>query len=130
MSGGIPLGELYHLKYKGPQEHLQEANSNLGPALRAPQHFPLDSLRARSLYYPARILREDCYQLGDYTMVSLNWEVLAGLLRHLLTFGGGFLVTKGIFDEATLQTVIGAIITLGGAVWSVVQKQTLPKPGG
>lgn len=34
------------------------------------------------------------------------------LLRYLLTFGGGFLVAKGIIDSATLEQIIGAVLTL------------------
>lgn len=50
-------------------------------------------------------------------------DKVAGLIRHVLTFLGGYLVTKGIIDEGTLQEVIGAIITLSGFVWSFISKK-------
>jgi hypothetical protein len=45
-----------------------------------------------------------------------------GLVRHILTFVGGYLVTSGVLTEPTLSTGIGAIITLIGVVWSVIDK--------
>ena len=54
----------------------------------------------------------------------MNWEMVAGLLRHLLTFGGGFAVAKGWFDEATMTALVGAFVTIGGAIWSMVAKRT------
>jgi len=53
----------------------------------------------------------------------MNWEMVSGVIRHILTFGGGFLVTKGLVDDGTLQAAIGAIITLGGVAWSLFQKK-------
>lgn len=50
-------------------------------------------------------------------------DQVLGLLRHVLTFGGGFMVTNGIFDEAGLSQAIGAVITLAGAVWSILDKK-------
>ena len=54
----------------------------------------------------------------------MNWEMAAGILRHILTFGGGLVVTKGYLDEATMTQVIGAIVTIAGAVWSIWAKKT------
>lgn len=45
-------------------------------------------------------------------------DKITGLLRHILTFVGGYLVTAGIIDEAMLTEVVGAIITIVGFVWS------------
>jgi len=50
----------------------------------------------------------------------MNKEQVLGVVRHILTFGGGIVVGKGILDEATMTAVVGAIITLGGAVWSML----------
>lgn len=52
----------------------------------------------------------------------MNKEQILGLVRHVLTFVGGFLITKGVIDEAISAEAIGAIITLIGSVWSVASK--------
>lgn len=48
---------------------------------------------------------------------------LLALVRHLLTFGGGALVARGVADQATVDAVSGALLTIVGAVWSVVEKR-------
>ena len=50
-------------------------------------------------------------------------DKISGLLRHILTFGGGYLVADGVIDEATLQEVVGAVITLTGFIWSYLSKK-------
>lgn len=45
-----------------------------------------------------------------------------GLVRHILTFVGGYLVTSGFLTESNLNAGIGAIATLIGVVWSVIDK--------
>jgi hypothetical protein len=55
--------------------------------------------------------------------VSINWDMIAGLFRHLLTFGGGWMVAKGFFDEATMNELVAGLMTVIGIVWSVVQKR-------
>jgi len=52
----------------------------------------------------------------------MNKEQVLGIVRHALTFIGGVLVTKGLIDESTLTEVIGGVITLTGAIWSIVIK--------
>jgi hypothetical protein len=46
-----------------------------------------------------------------------------GLIRHALTFVGGIIVTKGLVDSALSAEIIGAIMTLVGAGWSVASKK-------
>ena len=53
--------------------------------------------------------------------------VIAGLVRHLLTFGGGFLVAKGYLDNTLLEEGVAAVITIVGIVWSVVHKKKVEK---
>lgn len=50
-------------------------------------------------------------------------SVLLGIVRHLLTMGGGALVAAGWLDESTAQQTIGAVVTLVGVVWSVLEKR-------
>lgn len=51
-------------------------------------------------------------------------EQALGILRHTLTFLGGLLITKGLIDESMLQELSGAVLTLVGGVWSIVDKNT------
>jgi len=50
--------------------------------------------------------------------------VLGLVARHFLTVLGGFLVAKGYFaaDDQSLTALTGALTTLGGIAWSVIQK--------
>jgi hypothetical protein len=48
---------------------------------------------------------------------------ILGVIRHILTFAGGFLVTRGVLDESVMLEVIGGIITVLGGVWSVIDKK-------
>lgn len=54
--------------------------------------------------------------------MQINWTMVAGVLRHVLTTAGGVLVTDGYISADTLNTSVGAIITLGGAGWSIWEK--------
>lgn len=46
-----------------------------------------------------------------------------GLIRHLLTFAGGYAVAKGYLDEGTMLELVGAITTVVGTVWSLWAKE-------
>jgi hypothetical protein len=50
-------------------------------------------------------------------------EQVLGLVRHALTFVGGIIVAKGLLDEALFQEVLGGVMTLVGAVWSIASKK-------
>jgi hypothetical protein len=50
-------------------------------------------------------------------------DQLLGLIRHALTFVGGIIVAKGLVDESLSEEVIGGVMTLVGAVWSIVNKK-------
>ncbi len=52
----------------------------------------------------------------------MNWEQISTILRHILTFGGGFVVAKGWISAEALPGVIGAVITVGGVVWGLFNK--------
>jgi len=55
--------------------------------------------------------------------VSKTQERTLGIVRHILTFAGGYAVAKGYIDEANIETVIGAVITVVGTVWSIIAKK-------
>ena len=49
-------------------------------------------------------------------------EKTLGIVRHALTFIGGVLVMQGIIDEALYTELFGAVMTLVGGIWSVIDK--------
>lgn len=50
----------------------------------------------------------------------MNQETIGTLIRALLKFGGGILISKGVLDDATFAEVSGALMTLFGVVWGIV----------
>lgn len=54
-------------------------------------------------------------------------DTILSLLRHALTFGGGFLVAKGLLSDSTLGTLIPAVVTAIGAVWGAVDEYLAAK---
>ena len=50
-------------------------------------------------------------------------EALLGFIRHILTFGGGFLASNGYITTSDVELVVGAIITLVGIAWSAFDKK-------
>ncbi len=49
--------------------------------------------------------------------------VLLGVIRHILTAGGGALVTQGVLAAGEVEVIVGGLVTLVGVVWSVLQKK-------
>lgn len=54
--------------------------------------------------------------------MNLSKEQLLGLVRHALTFVGGLLIMNGLVSETMISELSGAILTLVGGIWSVVNK--------
>jgi hypothetical protein len=54
--------------------------------------------------------------------MKLTQQQVLGIIRHILTFGGGIVVAKGYADDTAVTEITGAIITLIGAIWSIVAK--------
>lgn len=52
----------------------------------------------------------------------MNWEQISSILRHVLTFGGGFVVAKGWVSAEAMTGIVGAIITIGGVIWGLFNK--------
>jgi hypothetical protein len=55
--------------------------------------------------------------------MKLNKEQVMGIVRHALTFIGGIVVMKGLVDETVITEVIGGVMTLVGAIWSILDKK-------
>lgn len=48
----------------------------------------------------------------------MNAEQVWGIVRTILAAGGGYIVAKGIVDDATLQAILGGLGTIFVAGWS------------
>lgn len=52
----------------------------------------------------------------------MNKDQVLGIIRHTLTFVGGFLVMKGLVDESMVTEIVGGVVGLVGTIWSIVAK--------
>ena len=52
----------------------------------------------------------------------MKFDIIFGLVRHVLTLVGGYYVSKGQIDQSSVDTVIGAISGIAGVAWSVKHK--------
>jgi hypothetical protein len=59
--------------------------------------------------------------------MNLTWDKVSGIIRHALTFGGGFLVAKGIVPEGMLEEAVGALMTIIGIIWSYKAPEKNPE---
>lgn len=50
---------------------------------------------------------------------------ILGVIRHVLTFAGGYFVAQGWLDGATAELLVGAFVTIIGAVWSITAPEKL-----
>ena len=55
----------------------------------------------------------------------MNPETILGVIRHILTFLGGFAIAKGYISADTLPGLVGAVITIVGVVWSAIDKKVV-----
>ena len=49
-------------------------------------------------------------------------EEILGLVRHALTFVGGYAVNADLVANTEAESVVAALITLLGIGWSIVEK--------
>jgi hypothetical protein len=54
--------------------------------------------------------------------MKLTQEQVLGIIRHTLTFVGGIVIARGLADETVVTEIIGGVVTLVGAIWSIVEK--------
>lgn len=52
----------------------------------------------------------------------MTWDTLWQILRYILIALGSFVVGKGWVSDEIVQAVIGAIGTIGAAVWGIYVK--------
>ena len=53
----------------------------------------------------------------------MNREEILGVVRHALTIMGGYLVSRGVVDEATITVAAGSVTSIIGVVWSIFDKR-------
>ena len=53
----------------------------------------------------------------------MSKEAILGIVRHILTFGGGFVAERGLASGEEVTTAVAALVTLVGLVWSVLNKR-------
>ena len=50
-------------------------------------------------------------------------DIWFGLAHHVLTLAGGVFVSKGYVDADAANVAIGALTSLAGVAWSVIDKK-------
>jgi hypothetical protein len=53
---------------------------------------------------------------------KLNQDQLLGIIRHSLSIIGGVLIAFGYASEGIVETIIGSVIALTSAIWSIRSK--------
>jgi hypothetical protein len=53
----------------------------------------------------------------------MSLDQILGIARAVLAAIGGYAVAQGVLDPAQLETVVGALLTIGTAIWSVLAKK-------
>ena len=53
----------------------------------------------------------------------MNKDSILGIIRHILTFGGGFMTQRGIATDNEVTTGVSAAVTLIGVIWSILSKK-------
>jgi hypothetical protein len=54
---------------------------------------------------------------------------LLGIVRHILTLLGGALMAKGYGDQADIEMLVGGLVAVIGATWSIYEKRSQARPG-
>lgn len=48
---------------------------------------------------------------------------ISGIIRHVMTFGGGFLIDKDLTTVTEWENAVAALVTLIGVAWSIYEKK-------
>ena len=54
----------------------------------------------------------------------MNKDIILGIIRHMLTLGGGALITRGYASNTDVEQLAGALMTVFGVLWSIWQKRS------
>lgn len=58
----------------------------------------------------------------DAAVSDVMRKVAVGVIRHVLTSGGGALVAAGYMGSGDVDAAVGAVLVLVGVVWSAIEK--------
>lgn len=53
----------------------------------------------------------------------MTMDDVLSLIRHILTFGAGYLVANKMLDDATSQQLIAAAMVLIPVIWSAIARR-------
>jgi hypothetical protein len=56
-------------------------------------------------------------------------DIVAGIIRHVLTMAGGALIAAGYLTSDQWTTIAGALAVIIGVVWSVISKRLTSAAG-
>ena len=62
------------------------------------------------------IVRVGCVK-SDWWRSKMDWNTVQQLLRILLQFGSGVLISKGVLTEEMAVTLTGGLISVASVVW-------------
>jgi hypothetical protein len=72
--------------------------------------------------FPAKVVTAPV-KLVKKGVEKTMFSMVMGIIRHALTAGGGALVSHGLLTGDQASDAVGALITLIGIVWSVLEKR-------
>ena len=76
-----------------------------------------------SHWWPFRYYGSYHYLIQFNKKEKMNKESILGIIRHILTFGGGFMTQNGIATDSEVTTGVSAAVTLVGVIWSILSKK-------
>lgn len=50
-------------------------------------------------------------------------EQMMGIIRHVLTAGGGYFTATGLVAQDEVTTIVSGLVGLVGLIWSIVAKR-------
>ena len=53
----------------------------------------------------------------------MSKDQMYGIVRAVAAGVGGYLVGRGMIDNATMEVIVGSVATLAAAIWSVWSKK-------
>jgi len=57
-------------------------------------------------------------------MPSVQQDQVMGVIRHFITFGGGYLVARGKLSPTDVETITGIVAAIAGVAWSFLSKSS------